>query len=124
MAQTIVDYKKIHQKKAPFQENKRPNYWARPMQISKIKRKKLNGLNYWAWPIKTAEMDRADSILRPFHLVVSLPRQLATVDPTWYGRIASDQNSWSLNLRPFFCHKRLRPFQKKGRYSQFTTPSF
>ena len=72
------------------------------MQISKIKRKKINGLNYWAWPIKTAEMDRADSILRPFHLVVILPRQLATVDLTWCGRIASDQNSWSLNLRPFF----------------------
>ena len=37
---TIVDYKKIHQKKAPFPENKTPNYWAWPMQISKIKRKK------------------------------------------------------------------------------------
>ena len=48
----IVDYKKIHQKKAPFPENKRPNYWARPIHISKIKReKKLNGPNYWAWPM-------------------------------------------------------------------------
>ena len=37
---TIVDYKKIHQKKAPFPENKRPNYWARPMHISKLKREK------------------------------------------------------------------------------------
>ena len=36
---TIVDYKKIHQKKAPFPEIKRPNYWSRPMQIIKIKRK-------------------------------------------------------------------------------------
>ena len=50
---TIVDYKKIHQKKAPFPENKRPNYWARPMQISKIKRKKIK----WAELLGLAHVD-------------------------------------------------------------------
>ena len=50
---TIVDYKKIHQKKDPFPENKRPHYWARPMHISKIKREKIK----WAELLGLAHVD-------------------------------------------------------------------
>ena len=69
-------------------------------------------------------MDRADSILRPFHLVVILPRQLATVDVTWCGRIASDQNNWSLNLRPFFVINVYDHFRRKVINSSLRRPSF
>jgi len=41
------------------------------------------------------ELDRADSYQRPIQLVAILPRQLATLDPTWPGKAANDQNKRS-----------------------------
>ena len=52
------------------------------------------------------QLDRADSY----------PRQLATLDPTWPGRLLVAK-FWSKNQRPFTYHK-------EGREFQFTTGSF
>ena len=49
----IVDFKKNSSEKGSIPENKRPNYWARPMQISKIKRKKIK----WAELLGLAHQD-------------------------------------------------------------------
>ena len=42
------------------------------------------------------ELDRAESYQRPFQLVAILPRQIATLDPTWPGQTASDQKKGHL----------------------------